>query len=580
MANYDVHIEPGDYFSRNELKSRLLQMGIECDTYQDKNFYVKLYNEAIKSEAARLKILDRLKKDTEFYQERQNLKTRPRDKSEEPVLLPQKVAKMEKEEPTGTNKAAMKEMISKNYKLLESNKKLTMDTIVPDKSAVVIPKEDLPKEPRLSDPVRKGDKSFTDLKGRPFAPVVATAKLNSDNNIRMVSNKDLGKLVIEDNKLPLNPIPESSGYNRNPLLFPNKDIYNESLFRRSEENKKVFDTSINEEDTRKPIQEQKKVEAFVIRDSRNNLQQFDELVPRKDKSVQDLNDLGRNIKPSFKKLTTMTSNNNLNNTFMPPSRLISDNSVNGANPINTTGTDSSLLVNNVKRQKDISLKDFLEIRQNQNGSKINLLSQYLVAGCAATVMFFGLKYCIENNPEVLNVPIEYIQRLFTSTQSTVTETITNNVGPMPQIPIVTKVQDSLSFWSSFFKFLSNPLQSTWDLVLNFVWGKIYWFLLGLLGKVVFWYAYREYRYRSNAKKIFNSLKYDLKRLVDDNEPQHGLSEDFIINKYSSEYSYSENEFRNKIFPLMKKMRIADGYIREFESYNNGKRKILWQYNGY
>ena len=56
-----VKIYEGDYFVKNELKSRLHNMGIDFDSQKkEKNYFVKLYNKAIKSNANKIKIFDRL----------------------------------------------------------------------------------------------------------------------------------------------------------------------------------------------------------------------------------------------------------------------------------------------------------------------------------------------------------------------------------------------------------------------------------------------------------------------------------------------------------------------------------------
>jgi hypothetical protein len=547
MSDHELHIEPGDYFSKNELKSRLLQMDIECDTYQEKNFYARLYNEAIKSEAARTKIKDRLKKDTEYYLERQGTKTRQRDRSEEPSIIPQKLAKLDREE----NKQAMKDMLVGKNKP-EIIKKYSIDTYVPEKSTVVIPRDELPKDTRISDPVKPVEK-ISDLKGKAFAPVVSTTRLNYDfNNIRPIvktSSEEIGRGMTE----------HSSSLNmKNPLLFPNREVINESLFRRSDDNKKVSSNKVIE----KVAQPQPKKFEEVWKGSQKELN-YEDLIPKVGRVTSQMD-----VKPAVK-------TSSLSNSFIP-GKTVDDNSVNGA-ILNNASIDSNLIVNKPSKIKEITLKDFLKIRESETGSKMNLLSKYLILGCATTVMFFGIKYSLEYNPELLNIPMEYIGKLFDKTQTAVTEA----AGKLQVLPLTQSTTTSEeSIFRTIYNILTNPVGYLWNLALNFIWGKIYAFVLWTLASTIFWYAYRQYQYKSNSKKIFNAVKYDLKNLVDQNDPEHGLSEDFIINKYSNEYCYSESVFKTKIFPELKKLRVSDGYIREFESYSNGRRKILWQYYGY
>ena len=70
-----VKIYDGDYFVKNELKSRLHSMGIDFDIQKkDKNYFVKLYNKAIQSNANKIKIFDKLLKDTKGQEYAEDIK--------------------------------------------------------------------------------------------------------------------------------------------------------------------------------------------------------------------------------------------------------------------------------------------------------------------------------------------------------------------------------------------------------------------------------------------------------------------------------------------------------------------------
>jgi hypothetical protein len=61
---------PGTNFTKNELKLRLNEMGVEFDiNCQKKNYFVELYDEAIKLEENQEKIRSRIIKDTQDYNE-------------------------------------------------------------------------------------------------------------------------------------------------------------------------------------------------------------------------------------------------------------------------------------------------------------------------------------------------------------------------------------------------------------------------------------------------------------------------------------------------------------------------------
>ena len=76
-----VIIKPGEQFSINELKSRLNQMGIYANNVQDKSELKNLYEYSLKNNANKIKIFDKLKKDTEVYYKYQlkNKREKPND---------------------------------------------------------------------------------------------------------------------------------------------------------------------------------------------------------------------------------------------------------------------------------------------------------------------------------------------------------------------------------------------------------------------------------------------------------------------------------------------------------------------
>ena len=63
-----VIIKPGEEFSMNELKQRLKLMGIDAGSFQNKSALIKYYDTLIKLDEKKLKIMDKLKHDTEIYE--------------------------------------------------------------------------------------------------------------------------------------------------------------------------------------------------------------------------------------------------------------------------------------------------------------------------------------------------------------------------------------------------------------------------------------------------------------------------------------------------------------------------------
>ena len=82
---------------------------------------------------------------------------------------------------------------------------------------------------------------------------------------------------------------------------------------------------------------------------------------------------------------------------------------------------------------------------------------------------------------------------------------------------------------------------------------------------------------SLSKRIFEKIKAALKRSFCVENLDHGLTEEHIINTYSTENHISPEEFRRNIVPLIKEMRKKDSNIRKFDKKELGKHKIAWQW---
>lgn len=120
------------------------------------------------------------------------------------------------------------------------------------------------------------------------------------------------------------------------------------------------------------------------------------------------------------------------------------------------------------------------------------------------------------------------------------------------------------------------INSLWNYAINHLWQMAIIFFF----KLVVWKCYNTYKDRRNAKKIFYDIKNRL-RIIHQNSPNYetGLSEEEIIHDYSNSYKYKESDFRNNIFPLLKKYRKEDLHVKEFETYINGRNKTAWQWGG-
>jgi hypothetical protein len=240
--------------------------------------------------------------------------------------------------------------------------------------------------------------------------------------------------------------------------------------------------------------------------------------------------------------TTPAKKNDLNITNKRPA--------NGGEPTDT----------NIKIPQNLS--SLFDAKQNiSKDTKFRTFSQYLIGGCATIVIFMGLKYCIDNSGNVFNI-------------------ITPNIINRPIIPTPNPQNASGLFdFLSFEKFTDWIKQKIWEKIFSMIKDKALYLLFLYILSLISRYSYRIYANRSNARRIYESLKKELKELYSEDNSEHGVAEDSIINRYSFEYRYTPEQFRATIFPMLREMKKNDSSIREFETYMNGRIKTVWQYCG-
>ena len=73
--NQSVIIKPGQDFSSNELKLRLKTMGMDANSFQNKSSLIKLYDISIKTDENKIKIINKIKHDTEVNDYNKQKKT-------------------------------------------------------------------------------------------------------------------------------------------------------------------------------------------------------------------------------------------------------------------------------------------------------------------------------------------------------------------------------------------------------------------------------------------------------------------------------------------------------------------------
>lgn len=709
----DLHIVEGENLTRNELKSRLNQMDIVFNpNNQKKIYFVGLYNEAVKNAENREKILEKLKRDTESYNERRN--KRVRDTSEDAahdLKVDGKKSKVEKDEENLGSSNNLK-IISKGGKK-EEEKNSSSDVI---NFADLIPKKE-EKEKEVSNPEVIENSPNVDVNN----PITTTTQKKGITTAKIFIGRSQDK--SSSNSIKLLTIPENE-----PINFPNfkPEIKSETLNKIKEHAHSQHTQNIQAEEVSKfpninplilnrysdnqknnisPVPEASKLninpeKAFT---SKSVPQNPDEQTGSKDK-ISSFTSNSNNINNLKINLAGLPTNNIKTNYFpsqnnKPPSKMRSTTSghfhshtnfpkmtgevsVSSRNSFYRENLKNELFKQELEKAKKVSSQSesrktlnyvgessrdinggvelqnagrtegvyrlnldragvqsqsekpsntnllnpnpFFKnenginkwvVNSNPSGFSIKNICKYLIAAVVASVMFYGLYYCIQNCPALsfenlgftklgrgnvegsypgtnfkvgdFKIPgmdtTETLNNLTNNVSSNIKDKISENTNSFKA-----KIGEFFSPLSSIFWALTNPREFLWEnfkkFAFDIAWGyfkRNIWYFLGIFVlKTIAFKAYSVFMNRRNAAKIYKTVKDRLRSIYDSSNHYEGLTEDEIIREYSKEYEMKEEYFRNQILPKIKEMRREDGEVREFETYSNGRNRLAWQYVGF
>lgn len=595
ISDNELVILEGDCLTKNELKSRLHQMEIDFNTNAAKKaYYVDIYDKAVKFAKNRQKILDRLKKDTEENAD-EGRRKRTRETSEDAardLKIEGRLGKIEKKKDVEIRKGVTTAKI--NLGIFKDKEKLSLNT--DNNLKTLAPGEHIhclhPEHPhKVHSPVM-------------FTNVISD---HDKNNIPIIKPLLFGNQVqhMMDN-LNAESHYKSTVYSGNAEKYPNyADNYPTYTgnFPSGTFSNPLTPLSIN-----------------------NNEQKLN-------RNIKDFNTGARNVYYNLTKFNTDASsthsgkksfelkNNEVFKEELEAMKKVSSQpgSQKTMTYVNRGERVPKITVSSLKRipgvKAEVGIQQPIEkwvLAPNQP-APLKTLIKYFVAGVAASVLFYGLYYCIKNCADFTweNLGIRRIEKeeeymdftKDTTTSRTFDVLNSQKISDRPMSPPYTIgkeetfsftnwLKDFFSPLTTIYRILTNPKEFLWnifidslryvtiDLAWNFIKNNIWYFLGLLVLKVIAYKAYIAYLNNKNAKTIFKNIKERLRIIYDANSHYEGITEDEIIREYSKDYEMKDMYFKNNIMPKLKKMRREDGDIREFETYTHGRLRVAWQYVGY
>ena len=512
-----VKIYEGDYFVKNELKSRLHNMGIDFDSQKkEKNYFVKLYNKAIKSNANKIKIFDRLLKDTKGQEYADEIKQNSKRKSLETYNYSTNY---------NNDSPNYKEMnrIPDNLLIKENKDKFLNNRNYRNNSqgfatllANQIKKNDTPKKMNAFDYERN---------------TIKNKEINFEQN--MVNDDDYEQNYNLRNKNNINYKYLYNDFDNNNIPTKSKSPINYN--QRNMNYEKYNINQFNNEYNNKPYI-QYDYDNNYIQNNRN----FDKQIAQKNNYNNNEANEKENIdKRRNRNLFQNKTNNILSQNYTENSRKRENN--NNDISIQINDNPKRNYKNNNRNEKEINMLDTNEIDDNSNNEfkeKMDLLLYIILLVSSACLLYF-------------------VFRAIFHFGTAVTETVTETV-----------------------RIVSSPRRLfrdlIWGLIKSILLGIFYQYIhitlpMAIISLIIYKQKMKR-EFEKLCKQIIEDIKKDLEKKKD-----KSMSEVELIDYYSKKYNIDKKTFSKKYFKRLKELRKTDPSLKLSESINeSGEIEILWE----
>lgn len=620
MDNHNLEPMPASKFNKSQLIKRLNVMEIHFDpVVQTKENLDDLYNQAIKYEENRAKIQNLLDADLKAFLETR--KKRVREESEEPRKdsnIEGKSAKIERKNLSivgefGSNSKKETHTLTNLITTTNKDRKLSNIPDEKNKNNPILPfnnnfnlQDLIPTKKIISDyeRSRKTEISKPNISAPENPEIRNTVSTNAKLNF--ISKINLNTLPA-DKALKKSPIKSKPAENNDsePFSIIRSATYNHNNINKTSINNKTNPyNNINSQASKVNYIDNTPKEKFSFNfaneGSKPKRQTTDFLQSQTNlpvvQNVPRASDFFKQEISTFKRIN---SNRSIENSNIPPTnnRRINDFVINGGVP-----SPQRIIVNNISN---------LDVKEPEVVLKSNNLMKYFIVGTSCAIMAFGLYYVVQNSNigwDTFGMNRNIIEPGKEFTTNTVNSEVFNHqLGNLNSAKdnivgggiFARYVTEPFYAFTDFFKkiahYLVNPQETlknlTWYLVKNagevtllYLWNNlktnILYYAAIILARFILYRSYSYYTNRKVANKSFEDLKYRLKNMYDSNLYTIGISEEEIVNDYSKSNNMKEDYFRANIFPRMKNLRRDDGYIKEFETFINGRNRTAWQWAGY
>ena len=592
--NNKLIILPGNCFNINELKSRLHSMDTPFDenSKHKKGYYEQLYNEALKFNENKLKIITSLITDTN---NKMNSNIQINRQFEENQYnnsknIPEKIPKFPESNNftfknyfNANNETNQKPFYNYNQSNITFPKKQTNDNNTFQTQKIIMNDQRI----HTNTPYNQ-DKSFTfgnnnynDIKHHNNYNInqetIKTPNNNSKENFNSLNNIPNNQFENNNNNINNNQFPNNSNYSNNQ----NQQYYKPKNFEfntPNQNNTKNFPQSsnninFNNNETNKNNQNYNYYTNNNPSNFSNNPSNI--ITPNQNQNISFQNSNDVNEAPNDLRTSNINyPNNNFQKPITPNYPFFNNDSNNNiplTNFPNNRRNFNNLYSTNNNMRENNDMNAFKNFHNDFPNKKrlINISDNEKKNNLNEETSFF--------NKERIDIIYSLLTGLFGAVVLGLT------------VYFMTKHSSSISnFFNEGVNSISNPKK----FFVEFLYGNlvllfkklytdyIYYAISLIIIIIVFFFLKKKMRRENLLNRIFDELKNSLIEMSNNNEENgiRGIPESEIINTYCLKYNIPHDEFIKNYFPALNKMRKKNPNIKQYEDEINGCKQLIWYWN--
>ena len=560
LDNEEFFLIPGSRFSAQELRTRLKEMNINVYNTQDREYLKQLYDSAIQDYNNRVKILHRLRRDTEIT----NLRLNQSERQPMPYNL------------GISGNLPQKKVMNISYDINNQNIRQ--------------------KQIKKGNPLNNDDMEYANNPSNSNMGGYNEYDVNRygyDNNINLKNinrgnNYDYNK-NIQNNQYNMNNYLNKNEYNKYPFYnnYPNNNNQNEKInLDINDNNNKVNQQYPYNEKIKREIMDKNKYNFNFKKKSNNNIHIIPESKDENDSDEYDNNNSNNYVnQPNYQKINIIPEkiqSKNKRKDTPYKSKNIEDNihinlqkrqMINNIEQNNENSFINALyegieVNNNMHNNKDQDNNNDGNVNENINNKNENIKSKR----DDDDKSFFSFFSVFENAKKS---PL-YKYRKFILIHLIVL--IAFLLISIVFLHFIYNYRESImNFISDIFKVLTDPRRIL-DLVTSFISALLlgpihYWYIsipLLVSGFVLF-ILMRKYLFNKRCKEIIEKIVQYLQNGENDN-----ISEEDIYKKFVQIYGITFNKFLKKYLPKLNKMRRSDNRLKQSSMKINEKVYVFWE----